>query len=73
MEFNNTEDDNDEEDEEDDDDDFEAFFDFDDDDDDVVDVDVGRSKKVCMAKSGNRVTISSNTFEATRLFLRLTN
>ena len=51
-------------------------FDFDiadaldaDDDDGVAE---GWARKVCIAKSGNLVTISSNTFEATRLFLRLT-
>ena len=32
----------------------------------------GWARKVCIAKSGNLVTISSKTFEATRLFLRLT-
>ena len=62
MTFNNTE-------EDDDDNDFGTDLDIDDDDDGAG---VGGSRNVCMAKSGNRVTSSSNTFEATRLFFRLT-
>ena len=62
MAFSNTEDD--------DDNDFGTDFDFDLDDDDGAGV--SGSRNVCIAKSGNRVTSSSNTFDATRLFFRLT-